>query len=232
MSELIRIRHLSYRYPDGTTALRDVSFMMGNDERVGLLGANGSGKTTLLLHLNGLLQSKTGEVVLDGMPVNVSNLKQIRQRVGFLFQNPDDQLFLPTVAENIAFGLDKRNGGSPDHIDDLLRQVGLAGLEGRNAWHLSIGEKRRASLASVLAMKVRLLVLDEPTAGLDPRGQREFGDTLDAMRLPMVIASHNLEFVRRLCTRVVVLEHGSVAANGPTDTILNDHALLLQHGLA
>ncbi|MCB2212538.1 energy-coupling factor ABC transporter ATP-binding protein [bacterium] len=232
MSELIRIRHLSYRYPDGTTALRDVSFVMGDDERVALLGANGSGKTTLLLHLNGLLQSKTGEVELDGMPVEASNLKQIRQRVGFLFQNPDDQLFLPTVAENIAFGISKRDNGRDERVRTLLEQVGLAGLEGRNAWHLSIGEKRRASLASVLAMKVRLLVLDEPTAGLDPRGQREFGGMLDTMRLPMVIASHNLEFVRRLCTRVVVLEHGSVAADGPTETILNDKPLLLQHGLA
>lgn len=233
----IEISNLKYRYHDGTEALRGVNFRVSPGECVGLLGPNGSGKSTLLLHLNGLLPEKTsadGAVKIFDKSITADTTESIRRQVGLVFQDPDDQLFCPTVEEDVAFGPRQLGLGDADvsaRVHDSLLQVGLHGFEHRATHHLSHGEKRRVCLAGVLACKPEILVLDEPTSDLDPRGRREFKTLLQQLPATKLIATHDLELAVELCTRVIVLDRGVVVADGPTHQLLDDEALMLAHGL-
>jgi cobalt/nickel transport system ATP-binding protein len=235
MTPALEVCDVRFRYDDGTEALRGVSFAIAAGESVGLIGPNGAGKSTLLLHLNGLLPERpAGAVRVEGLPVVPDNLPHIRRRVGLLFQDSNDQLFCPTVFEDVAFG--PRQEGLPEVeiarlVADSLRRVGLAGFEHRAPHRLSSGEKRRVCLAGVLACRPSLLVLDEPTSGLDPQGRRELRGLLREIPLTRLIATHDLELVVELCSRVLVLDQGVVVAEGPTVELLSNEELMLQHGL-
>ncbi|HEY3323488.1 MAG TPA: cobalt ECF transporter T component CbiQ [Planctomycetota bacterium] len=228
----IEIAALQFSYPDGSQALDGISLRIESGERVGIIGANGAGKSTLLLHLNGIYSSDA--VTICGLPAIKANLKTLRQKVGLIFQNPDDQLFCPTLFEDIAFG--PRNlGVAPEEIErrvrEGLKEVGLAGFEQRSAFHLSIGQKKRAAIAAVLAMQPEILVLDEPTSNLDPRGRRELIELLAKLGGTQIVATHNFDLVRALCTRVLVLSSGKIVGEGAPEALLADHALLTMHGL-
>jgi cobalt transport protein ATP-binding subunit len=233
----IEIQNLHYRYHDGTEALRGVSFRIAPGECVGLLGPNGSGKSTLLLHLNGILPdefSHDGNVRINGVPVARQNLEAIRRQVGLVFQDPDDQLFCPTVNEDIAFGPQQLGLGETEvqnRVERALVQVGLPHFGHRATHHLSHGEKRRVCLAGVLACEPDILVFDEPTSDLDPRGRREFKALLRQLPATKLIATHDLEMVVELCSRSIVLDHGTVVADGTTRVLLSDEPLMLAHGL-
>ncbi|MBA4387859.1 MAG: cobalt ABC transporter ATP-binding protein [Verrucomicrobia bacterium] len=234
----IDVRDLAYDYADGTAALRGVTFSVAEGERVGLIGPNGAGKSTLLLHLNGLLPEhppKTAAVRAAGIDVVAgANLAELRARVGLLFQDPDDQLFCPTVGEDVAFGPRQMNLGSGQilaRVTRSLEQVGLAGYEERMPHHLSRGEKKRACLAGVLACDARVLALDEPTSDLDPRGRRELKQLLQNLPVAQIIATHDLDFVVEVCSRVLVLDRGVIVAQGATADVLDNEELMLEHGL-
>ena len=233
----LEVRDLDYCYSDGTTALRDVTFSIAEGERVALIGPNGAGKSTLLLHLNGLLPerpSPTPAIHVFGTPVTEPHLAAIRAQVGLLFQDPDDQLFCPTVWEDVAFGpqqLGLRGEDLAARVSRSLEQVGLGGFEERLPHHLSRGEKRRVCLAGLLACEARVLALDEPTSDLDPRGRRELKALLRDLPVAQIIATHDLELVVEICPRVIVLDRGTVVAEGPSETLLSDEPLMLAHGL-
>ena len=239
MSAAIEVRNLSYRYAHGATgaALDQLDFSVGQDECVGLLGPNGAGKSTLLLHLNGLLPEKpaaTPNVWIEGEPLTAATLNEIRQRVGLLFQDPDDQLISATVFDDVAFGPRQLGIDGPilrSLVEFSLGQVGLRGFEQRAPHRLSHGEKRRVCLAGVLACKPRVLILDEPTSDLDPRGRREFKALLRSLPGAKIIATHDLELVLDLCSRVLILDGGRIVAQGPAATLLSDEDLMLAHGL-
>jgi cobalt/nickel transport system ATP-binding protein len=232
----LTIRHLSYRYPDGTAALDDVSLSIEENECVGLIGPNGSGKSTLLLHVNGILPEKLSgnSVSVFGMAVTRETLPAIRRTVGLLFQDPDDQLFCPTVFEDVAFG-PRQFGESQEAlraaVAEALERTGLKGFEARSPHHLSGGEKQRVCLAGILACRPRLLVLDEPTSDLDPRGKRELASLLERLPATKIIATHDLELVVKLCSRAVVMDGGRIVADGPTVELLSREELMLAHGL-
>ncbi len=234
---VLEVRDLQYNYPDGTSALHGVSFTLAEGERLGLIGPNGAGKSTLLWHLNGLLPdplTQTTSITVFDLPMQPLHLPQIRARVGLLFQNPDDQLFCPTVADDVAFG-PQQLGLSPSEISERVRQslsqVSLSGFESRHPHRLSHGEKHRTALAGLLATDARLLLLDEPSAGLDPRGRRELQSLLRSLPQAQIIATHDLELVVELCQRVLLINQGQVVACGPTRDILNDEPLMLANGL-
>ena len=237
MTPAMEVRDLRFRYDDGTEALRGVSFTVAAGESVGLIGPNGAGKSTLLLHLNGLLpESHDGHssVCVDGMAIAPGNLPEIRRRVGLLFQDVNDQLFCPTVFEDVAFGprqLGLRETEVASRVADSLAKVGLTGFDRRAPHHMSGGEKRRACLAGVLACQPSILVLDEPTSSLDPKGRRELKDLLRQIPLTKLIATHDLELVVELCSRVIVLDKGGIVAEGPTTELLSNEELMLRHGL-
>lgn len=237
MNNAIQVANLCYRYHDGTDALRGVSFRVAPGECVGLLGPNGSGKSTLLLHLNGILPEKLGPdgaVQILGQPVTPDTIETIRRQVGLVFQDPDDQLFCPTVEEDVTFGpqqLGLTDAEVRARVKSALAQVGLADFGHRATHHLSHGEKRRACLAGVLACEPAVLVLDEPTSDLDPRGRREFKALLRRVAATKLIATHDLELVVELCSRAIVLDRGTVVADGPVVELLNDEELMLAHGL-
>ena len=237
MSNVIEITNLQYRYHDGTVALAGVNLRVAAGECVGLLGPNGSGKSTLLLHLNGILPEKPdggGAVKIMGEVVSKQNLEKIRRQVGLVFQDPDDQLFCPLAAEDVAFGpqqLGLSEAEIAGRVRSALAQVGLAGFGRRATHHLSHGEKRRLCLAGVLACDPEILALDEPTSDLDPRGRREFKALLRQIPAAKLMATHDLELVVEMCSRVVVLDHGAVVADGPTRELLNNEELMLAHGL-
>ena len=233
----IEVVNLRYTYPDGKEALRGISLVVGAEECVGLVGPNGSGKSTLLLHLNGILpESFNGarSVAVHGNPITEENVGAVRRDVGLLFQDPDDQLFCPTVFEDVAFG--PRQFGVPEEniravVAQSLAEAGIAGFEGRSPHHLSIGEKRRVCLAGVLACKPKILALDEPTSNLDPRGKRSLHNILKSLPVTKVIATHDLEMVVELCSRTIVLDYGLIVADGPTTELLGNEELMLAHGL-
>jgi len=237
MSNVIEITNLQYRYHDGTVALAGVNLRVAAGECVGLLGPNGSGKSTLLLHLNGILPEKPdggGVVKIMGEVVSKQNLEKIRRQVGLVFQDPDDQLFCPLAAEDVAFGpqqLGLSEAEIAGRVRSALAQVGLAGFGRRATHHLSHGEKRRLCLAGVLACDPEILALDEPTSDLDPRGRREFKALLRQIPAAKLMATHDLELVVEMCSRVVVLDRGAVVADGPTRELLNNEELMLAHGL-
>jgi len=233
----IEVCNLTYRYHDGTEALREVSFRIAPGECVALLGPNGSGKSTLLLHLNGILPDKpagAGGVRILGEAVTAAAMEKIRRQVGLVFQDPDDQLFCPTVQEDVAFGpqqLGLGDGEVAARVGKALAQAGLSGFGHRATHHLSHGEKRRVCLAGVLACEPAILVLDEPTSDLDPRGRREFKALLRSIPATKLIATHDLELAVELCSRAIVLDRGRVVADGPVFDLLDDEVLMLEHGL-
>ena len=237
MNAAIEITNLKYRYHDGTEAVRGVSFHIAPGECVALLGPNGSGKSTVLLHLNGILPEKlSGDsaVKILGSPITTENLETIRRQVGLVFQDPDDQLFCPTVQEDVAFGpqqLGLSEMEVAERVNKSLAQAGLAEFGRRATHHLSHGEKRRVCLAGVLACEPAILVLDEPTSDLDPRGRREFKALLRQIPATKLIATHDLELAVELCARTIVLDRGKIVAEGATSELLNDEALMLAHGL-
>jgi energy-coupling factor transporter ATP-binding protein EcfA2 len=237
MTPAIAVRNLSYTYPDGRQALNDVSLAVNKDECIGLVGPNGSGKSTLLLHLNGILPHRvdaTPHVFIGGTPLTSSTLPDIRRRVGLLFQDPDDQLFCPTVYEDVAFGPAQFYRDEADVnllVDTTLRQVGLQEFAARPPHHLSGGEKQRVCLAGILACLPDVLALDEPTNHLDPRGKRELKNLLRSIRATKIIASHDLELVAEMCSRIIVLDGGSIVAEGQTVELLSNEQLMLDHGL-
>ncbi len=237
MKTAIDVRDLHYRYHDGKEALRGVSFSVMDGECLGVIGPNGAGKSTILLHLNGLLPEVPPDppaVFVLGEPVTSKNLYAIHKKVGLLFQDPDDQLFCPTVFEDVAFGPRQYGLGEQEVcalVEDSLHRVGLAGFEKRSPHHLSGGEKQRVCLAGVLACRPEILVLDEPTSDLDPRGKRELKAFLKSLTATKIIASHDLELVLELCSRTIVLDEGHIVADGPTAEILADERFMLAHGL-
>ncbi len=234
---VLETRSLCFRYDDGRLALDGISLSLAAGECVGLLGPNGAGKSTLLLHFNGILPEKLPSipaVIVDGLPLNPGNLPAVRQRIGFMFQQSEDQLFCPTVWEDVAFGPRQLGLSGPalgQRVKENLARVHLAGFEHRKPHHLSQGEKRRVCLAGVLACEPSVLVLDEPTSDLDPRGRREFKALLASIPGTKIIATHDLELVVELCPRSLLLDGGQLVADGPTVALLSDEALMLAHGL-
>jgi len=231
---LVEVRDLHFAYPGGAEALRGVSFRITHGESVALVGANGAGKSTLLLHLNGYLTPTRGEVRIGDVPLTRATVIAARRAVGLVFQDPDDQLFMPTVREDVAFG--PLNAGLPpaeveQRVAAALERVGAAHLSNRPPYKLSAGEKRAVAIATVLAMTPDILVMDEPSAHLDPRARRRLIELLKSFKHTKIIATHDLELVIEVCTRAIVLDGGKVVAEGPTVELLNDEALMLAHGL-
>jgi cobalt/nickel transport system ATP-binding protein len=229
----LEIEHLSFAYPDGHEALHDVSFTIGSGEKVAMVGPNGAGKSTLMLHLNGILAGK-GTVRVCGLDVVKANLGRVRALVGMVFQSPDDQLFSPTVFEDVAFGPIYQ--GLPEQevrarVDRALRAVHMSEYVNRVSHHLSVGEKKRIAIATVLSMDPAVLVLDEPSAGLDPRARRDLINLLRELPQTILITTHDLPLVRDLCPRTIIMDGGHLAADAPTGSILSDEALLALHGL-
>lgn len=230
----LTLKDVSFAYPDGQHALRSVSLTVAPGEAVAILGPNGAGKSTLLLHLNGILSPARGEIWVGELKLNKRNLKEIRRLVGVVFQDPDDQLFMPTVFEDVAFGplnLGLAEEEIVERVRTALVRVDLEGYERRSAHHLSFGEKKRVCIAAVLTMEPGVLALDEPTSNLDPRGRRRLLELLSAIPLTRVIATHDLDLVRQLCSRAVILDGGRIVADGPSAELLRDETLLANHGL-
>jgi cobalt/nickel transport system ATP-binding protein len=233
MHHSIEVENLVYAYPDGHEALRGISLKIEPCEKVALVGPNGAGKSTLILHLNGILLGK-GRVHVCGLDVNEKTLGRVRAEVGLVFQNPDDQLFSPTVFDDVAFG-PLYQGLAPadvrDRVDKALAAVHMSEYTRRVSHHLSVGEKKRIAIATVLSMEPQVLVLDEPTAGLDPRARRSLIRLLDELPITMLVSTHDMLMVRELFPRMVVMDDGRVVADGSTAQLLDDAALLNAHGL-
>lgn len=230
----VEIADLHYTYPDGTQALRGVDFLIGHGESVAIVGANGAGKSTLLAHLVGLHHPQRGSVVIGDSPVTPATLGEVRRSVGMVFQDPDDQLFMPTVAEDVAFG--PMNLNLPDdvierRVTDALERVGVAALRDRPPYRLSGGEKRAVAIATVLAMSPSVLVLDEPSSNLDPKARRRLIDLLRSFGHTKLVATHDLDLALDVCERTIVISGGRVAADGPTRKVFGDEELLEACGL-
>jgi cobalt transport protein ATP-binding subunit len=228
------VHDLAYAYPDGHQALFGVNLHIASGERVALLGPNGAGKTTLVLHLNGILTGGEGTVEVGGLSVEKQNLQEIRRRVGIVFQDPDDQLFMPTVAEDVAFGpanFGLRGAELRARVQEALHAVGMAEHGDRSPLHLSGGQRRRVALATVLACDPEILVLDEPSSNLDPVARRELAEVLLRLDRTMLMVTHDLPYALQLCPRSVVLDGGTVVADGPTRDLLADDDLLARHRL-
>ena len=228
---IVEVRNLRHAYSDGTVSLNDVSFRITHGESVGIIGANGAGKSTLLHHLNGYLIATSGEVRIGEIPVTKRTLPDIRHAVGMVFQDPDDQLFMPTVFDDVAFG--PFNLGLPlqeveQRVQVALEQVGAAHLSTKPPYNLSGGEKKRVAIATVLSMNPSILVMDEPTNGLDPFARRQLMAILTNFEHTKIITSHDLDMVANICTRVIVLSHGKVRADGSPQDIFSDEALLAE----
>jgi cobalt/nickel transport system ATP-binding protein len=230
----VQIKNLSFRYSDGHMALHTISLRIEEGEKVALVGPNGAGKSTLMLHLNGILTGQAEELTIAGLPLSKTNLPLIRARVGLVFQNPDDQLFSPTVFEDVAFG--PLHMGLPEdevreRVARSLEQVGMTHFAGRLSHHLSMGEKKRVAIATVLSMDPEILVMDEPSAGLDPRARRGLINLLRRIPLTMLVSTHDMALARDLFPRMIIMDEGRIVADGPTPALLADARLLEAHGL-
>ena len=230
----VDVRELKFTYPDGFEALKGISLTIAQGEKVALIGPNGAGKSTLMLHLNGINEPASGTVAIAGLPVTRQNIGRIRAAVGLVFQDPDDQLFSPTVYDDVAFG--PIHMGLPKaevdaRVTAALAAVGLPGFDRRQPFHLSIGQRKRAALATVLSMAPSVLVLDEPSAGLDPRGRRELINLLRGLEQTMLVSTHDMKLVSEIFPRTIIVDDGCLVADGATDAILADAALLESHGL-
>jgi cobalt/nickel transport system ATP-binding protein len=231
----IIVAGLTFRYPDGRLALDNISLEITPGEKVALVGPNGAGKSTLMLHLNGILRGSSGTVRVGGLELSDAVLGQIRAWVGLVFQNPDDQLFSPRVYQDVAFG--PLHMGLPDaevreRVERALAAVGMSDYADRISYHLSLGEKKRIAIATVLSMDPQILVFDEPTAGLDPRARRSLIQLLKGLeQQTMLISTHDMRLAKELCPRTVVLDAGRVVADGITADLLSDQTLMERHGL-
>jgi cobalt/nickel transport system ATP-binding protein len=226
---VLDVRGLAYAYPDGHQALYGVDLHVHQGERVALLGPNGAGKTTLVLHLNGILTAGAGSVSVSGLPVEKANLQEIRRRVGVVFQDPDDQLFMGTVRADVGFGpanLGIKGAELDRRVMHALDLVEMADFVDRPPHHLSFGQRRRVAVATVLAMEPEILVLDEPSSNLDPASRRELADILRSLDVTVLMVTHDLPYALELCPRSVVLSDGSVVADGATYDVLTDDALM------
>ena len=235
MTAVIAIDNLSFSYPDGQQALKDICLSINKGDSVAIIGPNGAGKSTLVLHLNGILRSQNGAVKVFGRPVDEANLRWVRSRVGLVFQDPDDQLFSPTVFDDVAFGPINMNWREEEvnrAVSKALKWVGLTGYEKRSSHHLSLGEKKRAAIATVLSMSPELLILDEPSSNLDPGAKWSLVKLLKGLPVTRLIISHDLEMVRALCDRSVIFNKGRIIADGATGEILGNRKLLTANGLA
>jgi cobalt/nickel transport system ATP-binding protein len=234
MDRVIDIERLSFTYPDGHRGLSNIDLVVYLGENVALIGPNGAGKSTLLLHLNGILRGNS-TVKICGLTVVEKNLKEIRKKVGLIFQDPEDQLFSLNVFDDVAFGPINMGYSESEvkrRVAQALEWVGMVGYEQRSPHHLSVGEKKRIAIATVLALSPEILVIDEPTSNLDPRSKWSLVELLNQLPITKIIATHDLELVRALCHRTVVMDEGKIAADGKTESILNDILLLKAHGLA
>ena len=231
--DVLQIKDLDFTYPDGHVALRGVNLSICEGEKVALVGPNGAGKSTLMLHLNGILGDKS-PISIAGMSIDSNNLPMIRALVGLVFQNPDDQLFSPTVFDDIAFG--PLHMGLPEdqvyqRVEEALAAVQMTGFDERLSHHLSMGQKKRIAIATVLAMKPHILILDEPSAGLDPRARRSLINFLQDLPITMLISTHDLRMVQEIFPRMVIMDEGRIVADGYTGDLLKDCVLLEEHGL-
>ncbi len=231
---LIELEDVSYRYPDGTQALEGVSLTVREGRSLALLGPNGAGKSTLLLHLNGILRPAEGSVRIAGREITDATIRDVRRDVGLVFQDPDDQLFMTTLYEDVAFG-PLNMGLAPAEADarvhEALHEIGLADAASRPGHHLSFGQRKRAALATVLVMDPRVLVLDEPTANLDPRSRRQMIDLLHLLGTTALVATHDMDVAWELCVDAAVLDGGGIVAFGTREEVLTNEALLHEHGL-
>ncbi len=232
-SDVLTVKDLHFSYPDGHSALHGVSMKLSAGDKVALVGPNGAGKSTLMLHLNGILGGH-GEVEIAGQRLTRDNLPAIRAMVGLVFQNPDDQLFSPTVFEDVAFG--PLHMGLPEadvrtRVDAALEAVRMSAYRDRLSHHLSVGEKKRIAIATVLSMNPSLLILDEPSAGLDPRARRTLINLLRELPITMLVSTHDMKLVQELFPRTIVMDEGRVVADGLTTDILEDETFLTAHGL-
>ena len=227
---IIQTENMSFTYPDGTSALRNINIKINEGERVAIVGPNGAGKSTLFSHFNGISKPTSGLIKIDGQPMSYkkNDLIEIRQKVGLVFQNPDDQLFAPTVVEDVAFGpmnLGLSDEEVDERVEESLKRVGMSGLEKKAPHHLSGGQKKRVSIAGILAMQPEIMVLDEPTTGLDPKGVKQVMDILYILNqenISIIIASHDVEMVTQFADKIFVLHEGEIIANGTTEDIFND----------
>ncbi len=231
--DILQIQDLHFAYPDGHIALRGVSLNLCEGEKVALVGPNGAGKSTLMLHLNGILRG-VGDLFVGGLPISDEHIPVIRALVGVVFQNPDDQLFSPTVFDDVAFG--PLHMGLPEdevyrRVDEALAAVQMSDFGERLSHHLSMGQKKRIAIATVLAMRPQILILDEPSAGLDPRARRSLIEFLRDLPITMLISTHDLRMVEELFPRMVIMDEGAIVADGATSELLADEALLETHGL-
>lgn len=230
----IAVNGLSFTYPDGTQALDSVDLHVHPGERVALLGPNGAGKTTLILHMNGIHLPQEGSVEVSGLELTRESVLEVRRRVGVVFQDPDDQLFMPTVRQDVAFGpsnLGLSGEELNERVDAALASVAVADLASRPPNHLSFGQKRRVAIAGVLAMRPQILVFDEPTSNLDPASRRELTSILDSLDITQLIVTHDLPYALELCPRAVVIDSGRIVADGRTAELLSDHDLMHRHRL-
>ena len=231
---VLELQSVAFAYPDGHQALFGVDLHVHRGERVAVLGPNGAGKTTLVLHLNGILLPGRGTVTVSGLPVVKENLQEIRRRVGIVFQDPDDQLFMGSVRDDVAFGprnLGHRGADLDRRVMAALDMVGMADFVDRPPHHLSFGQRRRVAVSTVLVMEPEIVVLDEPSSNLDPASRRELADILTGLDVTLMMVTHDLPYALQLCPRAVVLSDGIVAAQGRTLDILTDDALMKAHRL-
>ncbi|MGB9597026.1 MAG: energy-coupling factor ABC transporter ATP-binding protein [Candidatus Poribacteria bacterium] len=234
-SFVIRVENLSYRYPDGKDALINVSFKVKRGESVALMGPNGAGKTTLFLTLNGLLEANSGNVFIFDNKINgKKSIRNVRNRIGIVFQNPDDQLFCPTVFDDVAFGplnYDLPTDEIKKRVKEALEAVDMSGFEHRLSHHLSFGEKKRVSIATILSMRPEIILLDEPSSNLDPRSRRKMIETIRNLDATKIIATHDLKMALELCGRGIIMDEGKIVADGVLTDIFNNRQLLEAHGL-